>query len=459
MLNESGDSPDRQRESCRKFNTDGSTAFKNQDYERAILLYSKAIEAADYTLAPYFSNRAAAYFMIRNYKEAYTDASAAIGLDENCFKAYLTIARGGLAQGFLELARDSLEKAAQINPHSSSLPKLYSRFYKILSYEILAACAHTKGDLKQTLSYTQNLLAQSPDSDKYRVVEADLHAMMGDYNEGKKDANTVLYHDERNSDAWYVRGICLYNQGSFQPAYEAIIENALRCDPGHQKSLMMSERLKTLQSLNANACQAYRSKNFLEAFNLFTQALTVDPKNRLLLAKLLHKRGLCSFMLKNFKDAISDFAESLELDESNLDVYLIKAKSHLITGGYEEACSEYLKVQQRTVHQTPGPQKYEKLYKESDEARLKLEHACRVLSLSRNCSKSDVIKAFRMREISIHYPDCHPGLSGEMREQKEEQFREITQARDFLLDYLQRMKDFQDFEVVFSDEDDFETEL
>jgi len=62
------------------FKADADTAFKAQEFSRAVELYSKAIEA-DSSNRVLFSNRSAAHAKLENYKDALLDANKCIALD------------------------------------------------------------------------------------------------------------------------------------------------------------------------------------------------------------------------------------------------------------------------------------------------------------------------------------------------------------------------------------------
>lgn len=76
-----------------KLKQQGNTAFTNEDFLRAIDLYSQAIELNP-TNPIYYSNRAAAFYSLNEFEDSLKDANKAIELDDkylkvHCYSFYL----------------------------------------------------------------------------------------------------------------------------------------------------------------------------------------------------------------------------------------------------------------------------------------------------------------------------------------------------------------------------------
>lgn len=70
---------------CRK--TRGNDFYKAKNYSSAVEAYGKAI-SLDLAAPLLYTNRAAAYLMLQQYKEALADCDTALQLDITCAKAY-----------------------------------------------------------------------------------------------------------------------------------------------------------------------------------------------------------------------------------------------------------------------------------------------------------------------------------------------------------------------------------
>lgn len=69
------------------FKNEGNVAFKDQDWMKAIALYTKAINADD-TVATFYTNRAQAHIKVEEYGSAVLDATKALELDPSLTKAF-----------------------------------------------------------------------------------------------------------------------------------------------------------------------------------------------------------------------------------------------------------------------------------------------------------------------------------------------------------------------------------
>lgn len=69
----------------------GNDAFRSGDHEKAVQLYSEAIELDNLNHVLY-ANRAAAYLALKKWEDARTDAKKCIALDATFVKAYLRLA-------------------------------------------------------------------------------------------------------------------------------------------------------------------------------------------------------------------------------------------------------------------------------------------------------------------------------------------------------------------------------
>ncbi|XP_042418029.1 outer envelope protein 64, chloroplastic-like isoform X1 [Zingiber officinale] len=83
----------------------GNAAYKDKQWQKAINLYTDAIQLNEKS-ATYHSNRAAAYLELGSYLQAEADCTAAINLDKKNVKAYL---RRGTAREMLGYYKEAIE--------------------------------------------------------------------------------------------------------------------------------------------------------------------------------------------------------------------------------------------------------------------------------------------------------------------------------------------------------------
>ncbi|XP_046859863.1 dnaJ homolog subfamily C member 7-like [Xenia sp. Carnegie-2017] len=406
----------------------GNKAYSAKDYKLAVKLYTEAIEL-DNCCAPYYGNRSAAYLMMKDYYHALDDAKIALKLDENYIKAYFRIARCNLAQGSTESAERALAKAKEIDPNSKTLQDEYLRVHQIQQFEASSFEAHDKEDYRKVIFCTRRLIELSPDCNLYKIMRAEALALMKKYSEAEVEANSVLRENNRNADALYVRGLCLYYQDNEEQAFKCFT-NVLKIDPDHKKAKAIRKKAKLLQATKDNGNNAYKRGNFEEAYSIYTNALTIDPNNVSTSAKLYYNRAVVASKLNKMTEAIDDCTEAIKLDGSYLKAYMKRAKCYMESENYEEAVRDYEKVCKMN-----GCRENRSLLQD---AKLQLKKSKRkdyykILSLPKDCSDADIKKAYR-REALKHHPDRHSGATDQVKKQEEMLFKEVNEAYGVLSD-------------------------
>lgn len=92
-----------------------TAAFKRGDFEKAVELYSSALEKDD-TLVAARNNRAQALLNLERWPAAEADAAAVLELEPENVKALLRLATASERQGQADRARQTLERALQLQP-------------------------------------------------------------------------------------------------------------------------------------------------------------------------------------------------------------------------------------------------------------------------------------------------------------------------------------------------------
>ncbi|XP_043256603.1 serine/threonine-protein phosphatase 5 [Colletes gigas] len=114
-----------------KFKEEANECFKNQNYIKAIELYSTAIEVNP-TVAVYYGNRSFAYLKTECFGYALTDASKAIELDKNYIKGYYRRAAAHMSVGKFKLALKDYKTVTKARPNDKDAMVKYTECCKIL---------------------------------------------------------------------------------------------------------------------------------------------------------------------------------------------------------------------------------------------------------------------------------------------------------------------------------------
>jgi len=99
---------------------EGNGAHQAKEYEKAIKLYSQAIEL-DPANPIYYNNRAAAKIELKDYKSAMLDCQEALSIDPKFAKAFARIGNCFLRLGNFFEARRNFAEALHIEPTNLSL--------------------------------------------------------------------------------------------------------------------------------------------------------------------------------------------------------------------------------------------------------------------------------------------------------------------------------------------------
>ncbi|CAL7948751.1 unnamed protein product [Xylocopa violacea] len=138
-----------------KFKEEANEYFKNQDYTKAIELYTKAIELNP-TVAVYYGNRSFAYLKTEFFGCALTDASKAIELDKNYVKGYYRRAAAHMSLECSKILKVlAFEKAISVEENKKNIADT-------INIETMAIEDEYTGpkldDGKVTLQFMQDLL-------------------------------------------------------------------------------------------------------------------------------------------------------------------------------------------------------------------------------------------------------------------------------------------------------------
>ena len=99
---------------------------------------------------------------------------------------------------------------------------------------------------------------------------------------------------EQNPDAIYVRGLCVYygeSTGTLERASK-LFQHALKLAPGHKRILEVYKKVKLLKQKKDEANNAFNSFKYQESLDLYSEALNVDPQNKIINAKLFFNRAI-----------------------------------------------------------------------------------------------------------------------------------------------------------------------
>ncbi|KDR10586.1 serine/threonine-protein phosphatase 5 isoform X2 [Zootermopsis nevadensis] len=142
-------------EEAEKMKEEANNCFRKQDYNKAIDLYSKAIELNP-SVAVYYGNRSIAYLKTECFGYALNDASKAIELDKTYVKGYYRRAGAHMSLGKFKLALRDYEAVTKAKPNDADAKIKYTECSKIVK-QVAFERAIRVDDTKRSVADSINL--------------------------------------------------------------------------------------------------------------------------------------------------------------------------------------------------------------------------------------------------------------------------------------------------------------
>ncbi|TKS92218.1 DnaJ -like protein subfamily C member 7 [Collichthys lucidus] len=397
------------------FKEQGNAFYIKKDYAEAFNYYTKAIDMCPKN-ASYYGNRAATLMMLcRN----------------NLLTSFGHLREGKchLSLGNAMAASRCFQKVLELEPDNSQAQQELKNAGSILEYEKMAEIGFEKRDFRMVVFCMDRALESATACHRFKILKAECLALLGRYPEAQSVASDILRMDSTNADALYVRGLCLYYEDCIDKAVQFFVQ-ALRMAPDHDKARLACRNAKALKAKKEEGNKAFKEGNFEAAYELYSEALTIDPNNIKTNAKLYCNRATVGSKLKKLEQAIEDCSKAIKLDETYIKAYLRRAQCYMDTEQYEEAVRDYEKV-----YQTEKTKEHKHLLKN---AQLELKKSKRkdyykVLGVDKNATEEEIKKAYRKRAL-LHHPDRHSGASPEVQKEEEKKFKEVGEAFSVLSD-------------------------
>jgi len=269
-----------------------------------------------------------------------------------------------------------------------------------------------------------------------KLNRAECLAYLGRYAEAQEVANDLLRQDSTNVDAIYVRGLCLYYEDNVDKAFTHF-QQVLRFAPDHQRAKDVYKKAKLLRTKKEEGNSAFKTSKWSEAYDLYTDALAIDPYNKYTNAKLYFNRATVAAKLKKLKESIEDCNAALNLDEKYMKALLRRAKSYMEMEMYEEAVRDY----ETAMRSDRGNHEYRQLLQHAkvELKKSKRKDYYKILGVERGATEEEIKRAYRKRAL-VHHPDRHSNATEDEKKEHEKKFKEIGEAYGVLSDSKKRSR-------------------
>ena len=126
-----GTSGKRLQQRAGAFKAEANEFFKQEKFQQAVDLYTKALELNPKTAVCY-ANRSAANLRLEKFGCALADASKAVEHNKNYLKAYYRRAAAHMALGNYKIALEDYERVYKLQPNDKVLKKEFTECKKIV---------------------------------------------------------------------------------------------------------------------------------------------------------------------------------------------------------------------------------------------------------------------------------------------------------------------------------------
>ncbi|XP_012938852.1 dnaJ homolog subfamily C member 7 [Aplysia californica] len=407
---------------------EGNNFYKEHKYSEALACYTEAITICP-TCAAFYGNRSATYIMLNKFKEGLADAQYAIQLDTGFVKGYLREGKCHLALGSPVAALRSYRHAMEIEPNNTIAQRESAVASQVQEHIGKAEASFEKRDYRTAIFYLDRCIEHCPAALHFKIQKAEALALMGKYQESQEQANDILQRKGMNADALYVRGMCLYYQDNTEKAFQHFQE-VLKRAPDHHKAKDIYRRAKLLAGKKDEGNTAFRGGKFQEAYDLYTEALSIDPNNKSTNSKLFCNRAAVCSKLGKPEEAIQDCTKAIELDETYLKAFMRRAKCYTETELYQEAVNDY-----EQMYKMAKTRENKQLLQN---AKLELKKSKRkdyykILGVHKTATEDEIKKAYKKRAL-IHHPDRHSHDTVDKQKEEEKKFKELGEAYSILSD-------------------------
>mmetsp|Transcript_34841 Transcript_34841/g.56266 ORF Transcript_34841/g.56266 Transcript_34841/m.56266 type:complete len:477 (+) Transcript_34841:222-1652(+) len=418
-----------------KFKELGNAKYKEGKYEDAVEAYGQAIED-DPTVAAYYTNRSAAFMMLKKFDEAFGDSKKAMEVDPAFVKGYIRGAKCQLQQGKLREAQMVLDDCLRTNPESPDAVKELETIKAVqLDWE-KARELLGKSDFDRASYFIDRINPLCPDAPELMRMRADMLIGRGKYDDAVSITFLLLSRDRQNPDLLFLRGKALLYSGATDQAIKHL-EEALRNDPDHRRARELRKLFKAMEKAKTEGNEFFKIGKCPEAIEAYTTALGMDPLNTTFNSTVYCNRAAAKMRKKDFKVALEDCDEALKLNADYVKAISRRAECLMQLEEYEESVREYERACQ--LDQDNRDLKLRLRDAKLELKKSKRKNYYKILEVAKDAQDHDIKKAYKRAALKWH-PDKWCNGTDEEQEAAEKAFKDVGEAYSVLTDDQKRRR-------------------
>ncbi|MTJ18896.1 MULTISPECIES: serine protease [unclassified Dolichospermum] len=289
--------------------------------------------------AGYYNLRGLYYGQLEEYKQSIADSTQAIQLDPK--DAFYYYSRGSAYRGLKEYKQAIADYTQAIQ-----LDRKDATYYLVRGFAYFQL-----KDYKQAIDdYTQAIQLDPKDARSYSL-RGSVYSILKDYKQAIADLTQAIQLDPKDAIYYSLRGGLYSKLKDYKQAISDLTET-IRRDPKNapytvggfrysefkdNKDILIS--YTTIMSTTyADRGGAYVTlKEYKLAINDYTQAIQLNPQN----AEYYAIRGGIYSFLKEYKQAIDDYTQAIKIDHKKAIYYDFRGLAYLQLKDYKQAIADY----------------------------------------------------------------------------------------------------------------------
>jgi DnaJ family protein C protein 7 len=204
---------------------------------------------------------------------------------------------------------------------------------------------------------------------------------------------------------------------------------ALRMNPDLKKCQLLLKKARQMENMKEQGNQAFSSGQYHAAYDLYSQALALDPENGAFNSKLYSNRATVLSKLGKYEEAVDDCDKALEIDPDYFKVLLRRADCFMKLEKFQEAVYDYEKASQLDHSKADVREALRNAKKQLKMSQRKDYY--KILGVEKHATEIEIKKSYRKLALQYH-PDKN--TETENKVEIEAKFKDISEAYTILSD-------------------------
>ncbi|KAL6434306.1 hypothetical protein ACFW04_006025 [Cataglyphis niger] len=415
---------------------------KHLDYGREFLAkgqlqdalshYHAAVEGDPTNYLTYYK-RGTVYLALGKAKFALLDLDKVLELKPDFTPARLQRGNILLKQAHFDEAEIDFRDVLSVEPNNRDALYALNRLYSAREDVKLVDALIYNGDHATAVQQITRILEVCPWSSNLREQRAESYNLLGDYMSAISDIRSTTKLLSDNTKGFFKLSTWLYRLGQVDEALKEIRE-CLKLDPDHKECFPFYKKIRKIYKLLEDARTALEDTKDYDACIESAERVLKQELNENVQFTAYHYLCKCYTGISDATHAINNCKKALQIRREP-DLICDSAEAYLAGEMFDDAIREYkdaLEIEPNMQRAKQGLQKAQQRQKLSES-----RDYYKILGVSRNANKRDIIKAYRKQAQKWH-PDNFQ--EGEEKKRAQKKFIDIAAAKEVLTDDEKRAK-------------------